>query len=86
MALLIAANSETLKGGAVGGLAGLGVGVAGVMGAGVRYPAFRQLTLPLRAFLCTSSATFGGMGQSPTFLVGLKQGVWETEGHDWRTR
>lgn len=52
--------SETVKGGLVGGFFGLGLGVAGVYGAGVRYPAFRQITLPLRAFLCTSSATFGG--------------------------
>ena len=44
----------------MGGSAGLGLGVAGVYLAGVRYPAFRQLTLPLRAFLITSSATFGG--------------------------
>jgi hypothetical protein len=52
--------SETLKGGSVGGLGGLAVGVLGVWGASQRYPAFRQITLPLRAFLMTSSATFGG--------------------------
>lgn len=52
--------SETLEGGLLGGVTGLGLDVAGVYGAGVRYPAFRQLTLPLRAFLYTSSATFGG--------------------------
>ncbi|KAL9131985.1 MAG: hypothetical protein Q9217_000195 [Psora testacea] len=51
--------NETLKGGAVGGVAGLALGAVGVYGAAVRYPAFRQLTLPLRAFLVTSSATFG---------------------------
>lgn len=54
------ARSETLKGGSLGGVIGLGLGVGGVYGAGLRFPAFRQLTLPLRAFLCTSSATFGG--------------------------
>ncbi|KAL9638219.1 MAG: hypothetical protein Q9164_001696 [Protoblastenia rupestris] len=53
--------TETLKGGAVGGTAGLVLGAVGVYAAAVRYPAFRQLTLPLRAFLITSSATFGGM-------------------------
>ena len=52
--------SETLKGGALGGTVGLALGVGGVFAAAARYPAFRQLTLPLRAFLCTSSATFGG--------------------------
>ena len=53
-------SSETLKGGAVGGAAGMAIGVLGVYGAAVRYPAFRHITLPLRAFLATSSATFGG--------------------------
>lgn len=54
-------DSETLKGGALGGAAGLALGVGGVFAAGARFPAFRQLTLPLRAFLITSSSTFGGM-------------------------
>ncbi|MCJ1279587.1 hypothetical protein MMC21_007411 [Puttea exsequens] len=52
--------NATLKGGLAGGSVGLAAGVLGVYGAGVRYPAFRQLTLPLRAFLCTSAGTFGG--------------------------
>lgn len=52
--------SETLKGGFLGGSIGLALGVGGVYVAAARYPAFRQLTLPLRAFLCTSGATFGG--------------------------
>lgn len=55
------ASSETLKGGFLGGAAGLGVGILGVWGATARFPAFRQLTLPLRAFIVTSSTTFGGM-------------------------
>ena len=53
--------SETLKGGSIGGAAGLALGFGGVFAAGARYPAFRHLTLPLKAFLVTSSATFGGM-------------------------
>ncbi|KAL9577242.1 MAG: hypothetical protein Q9212_006493 [Teloschistes hypoglaucus] len=52
---------ETLKGGFGGGFAGLGLGVAGVFIASRRFPAFRQLTLPLRAFLVTSSGTFGAI-------------------------
>ncbi|KAI4241861.1 MAG: hypothetical protein LQ352_007371 [Teloschistes flavicans] len=52
---------ETLKGGFGGGFAGLGLGVAGVFLASKRFPAFRQLTLPLRAFLVTSSGTFGAI-------------------------
>lgn len=53
--------NEILKGGAVGGLAGIGIGTAVVTLATARYPLFRGLTLPLRAFLITSAATFGGI-------------------------
>ncbi|KAL8839741.1 MAG: hypothetical protein Q9170_001612 [Blastenia crenularia] len=52
---------ETLKGGIGGGIAGLGLGAAGVWLATVRYPAFRALTVPLRAFLVTSSGTFAAI-------------------------
>ncbi|KAL9619341.1 MAG: hypothetical protein Q9160_006021 [Pyrenula sp. 1 TL-2023] len=51
----------TLKGGTLGGLAGLSVGFAGVAIAQRRYTAFRALTLPLKAFLVTSSGTFAGI-------------------------
>lgn len=50
----------TLKGGIGGCVAGLAVGFAGVYGATLRYPAFRNLTLPLKAFLITSAGTFAG--------------------------
>lgn len=53
-------HSATLKGGIGGGLAGAALGFAGVYGATLRYPAFRSLTLPLKAFLITSSGTFAG--------------------------
>lgn len=59
-------SSATLKGGIGGGIAGLGLGALGVWGATVRYPAFRALTVPLRAFLITSSGTFAGMLQTWT--------------------
>ena len=52
--------SATLKGGIGGGVIGVGLGLAGVYGATLRYPAFRSLTLPLKAFLVTSSGTFAG--------------------------
>ncbi len=52
---------ETLKGGIGGGLAGLAVGFVGVYAATARFPAFRHLTLPLKAFLVTSTGTFSGM-------------------------
>jgi hypothetical protein len=53
--------NEVLKGGAIGGVVGLSLGVSGVLLASRRYPAFRGLTLPFRAFLITSTATFGAI-------------------------
>lgn len=52
---------QVLLGGTVGGLAGLAVGFAGVYGATRRYHAFRSLTLPLKAFLVSSSGTFAAI-------------------------
>ncbi|KAI6083580.1 hypothetical protein F4821DRAFT_191346 [Hypoxylon rubiginosum] len=52
---------QVLKGGSIGGTLGIGLGVAGVMFASRRYPAFRSLTVPFRAFLITSSGTFGAI-------------------------
>ncbi|MCJ1307289.1 hypothetical protein MMC25_000935 [Agyrium rufum] len=52
--------NATLIGGIGGGVAGLAVGLVGVYAAQTRYPAFRSLTLPLKAFLITSSGTFSG--------------------------
>ena len=49
-----------MTGGILGGAGGLAAGALGVFGATRRYPAFRNLTLPLRAFLITSAGTFGG--------------------------
>lgn len=54
--------NEVLKGGFIGGSLFLGLGLAGVWGASRRYPAFlRSTTLPFRAFLVSSSATFGAI-------------------------
>lgn len=50
-----------VKGGVIGGSAGLALGLGGVLVASRRYPAFRSLTLPFRSFLVTSSATFGAI-------------------------
>lgn len=56
-----------LKGGTIGGSAGLALGLGGVLLASRRYPAFRQLTLPFRTFLVTSSATFGAIVNADRF-------------------
>ncbi|KAI0149758.1 hypothetical protein F4776DRAFT_177472 [Hypoxylon sp. NC0597] len=53
--------SEVLKGGLIGGSLGLATGLVGVLAASRRYPAFRSLTLPFRAFLVTSTGTFGAI-------------------------
>ncbi|CAK7275092.1 Replication factor C, subunit RFC4 [Sporothrix epigloea] len=53
--------SAVLRGGAIGGAAGFAVGLAGVIGASRRYAGFRNLTLQFRAFLVSSSATFGAI-------------------------
>lgn len=53
--------NETLKGGTLGGFAGLGLGLAGIYIAGARYHFVRDLTLPLKAFFVTSAGTFGGI-------------------------
>ncbi|KAL8295161.1 hypothetical protein RB601_001216 [Gaeumannomyces tritici] len=51
----------TVKGGLIGGAAGLAVGLAGVMAASRRYAGFRVLTLPFRSFLVTSAGTFAAI-------------------------
>ncbi|KAK5120079.1 hypothetical protein LTR85_006560 [Meristemomyces frigidus] len=59
--------NATLTGGIGGGLAGLAVGTLGVYAASQRYPAFRQLTLPLRAFLITSTGTFSAIVSADSY-------------------
>ena len=50
--------NATIKGGSIGGLIGTAVGAAAVAGASRRYPSFRALTVPFRAFLVASTGTF----------------------------
>lgn len=50
-----------VKGGLIGGSCGLALGLGGVVLASKRYAAFRQLTLPFRSFLVTSTGTFGAI-------------------------
>ncbi|KAF2268999.1 hypothetical protein CC78DRAFT_407067, partial [Lojkania enalia] len=50
--------NATLRGGITGGVVGTVLGVAGVAVASKRYPSFRALTVPFRAFLASSTGTF----------------------------
>lgn len=59
--------SAVVKGGVIGGSAGLALGLGGVLVASRRYPAFRGLTLPFRAFLVTSTGTFGAIVNADRF-------------------
>ncbi|KAF2688752.1 hypothetical protein K458DRAFT_241177, partial [Lentithecium fluviatile CBS 122367] len=53
--------NATVKGGTVGGVVGLAVGAVGVAAASRRYPNFRALTIPFRAFLVASAGSFGAV-------------------------
>ncbi|OJJ73692.1 hypothetical protein ASPBRDRAFT_41392 [Aspergillus brasiliensis CBS 101740] len=52
---------EVVKGGTIGGLIGLVGGTAAVLAATKRYHTIRNLTLPMKSFLVTSSGTFVGI-------------------------
>ncbi|KAJ5982597.1 hypothetical protein N7451_012697 [Penicillium sp. IBT 35674x] len=53
--------SAVLKNGTVGCVAGLAAGAAAVLFASKRYHTIRNLTLPMKAFLVTSTGTFVGI-------------------------
>ncbi|KAI9759111.1 MAG: hypothetical protein M4579_002558 [Chaenotheca gracillima] len=53
--------NATLKGGLLGGSLGLAGGLGAVALAHRRFPTFRALTLPLKAFLVTSAGTFSAI-------------------------
>ncbi|KAF1961224.1 hypothetical protein CC80DRAFT_488552 [Byssothecium circinans] len=50
--------NATVKGGTIGGIIGLAVGGVGVAAASRRFPNFRALTVPFRAFLVASTGSF----------------------------
>ncbi|KAK5663502.1 hypothetical protein OQA88_3932 [Cercophora sp. LCS_1] len=62
-----------IKGGLVGGSIGLALGLAGVVGASRRYPAFRQLTVPFRSFLVSSTGTFGAIVTAERYSVNFQR-------------
>jgi hypothetical protein len=64
---------QVLTGGTIGGTLGLAVGVGGIAFATRRYPAFRSLTLPLRAFLVSSAGTFGAIVNAERYSVAFQK-------------
>ncbi|KAJ2977900.1 hypothetical protein NQ176_g4113 [Zarea fungicola] len=62
---------HVVKGGTIGGTLGLAVGFGGVAFASRRYPAFRGLTLPFRAFLVTSTGTFGAIINADRYSINM---------------
>ncbi|KAF2243295.1 hypothetical protein BU26DRAFT_523636 [Trematosphaeria pertusa] len=53
--------NATFNGTVYGGVVGSIIGVAGVWAASARFPAFRSLTVPFRAFLASAPGTFGAV-------------------------
>lgn len=65
--------NATIKGGLVGGAAGLAAGVGGVIFASRRYPGFQALTLPFRTFLVTSAGTFGAIVTAERYSIAFQK-------------
>ncbi|KAK7550415.1 hypothetical protein IWX92DRAFT_429265 [Phyllosticta citricarpa] len=57
-------DSATVKGGLMGGAVGLVASSVGVWAASRRFPIFRQLSLPFKAFLLTSGGSFAAIIQA----------------------
>jgi hypothetical protein len=55
---VLTSHRAVVKGGTMGGVAGLVLGTAGVLFASRRYPGFRHLTVPFRVFMPVSIGTF----------------------------
>jgi len=53
--------NATLKGGSIGGAIGLAVGAGAVYAANARFHIIRNLTLPMKTFLVTSTSTFAAI-------------------------
>ncbi|KAK3954028.1 hypothetical protein QBC32DRAFT_101966 [Pseudoneurospora amorphoporcata] len=64
---------EVIKGGLIGGSAGLVLGLGGVMFGMKRYQLIRQLSLPFRSFLVTSSGTFGAIILAERYSINFQR-------------
>jgi hypothetical protein len=65
--------SQVLKGGAIGGAFGLGLGAAGLVLATRRYSTIRNLTLPFKAFLVSSTGTFGLIVNAERYSIAFQK-------------
>ncbi|GAB7351217.1 hypothetical protein MBLNU459_g1653t1 [Dothideomycetes sp. NU459] len=66
-------RSAVLRGGIGGLIGGTVVGVAGVIVASRRYPGFRALSIPFRAFVVTSTASFSGILTADRYSRGFEK-------------
>jgi len=64
---------RVLRGGLIGGTAGLALGLAGVIGGAKRYPVIKQLTLPFRSFIVTSTGTFGAIVVAERYSINYQR-------------
>lgn len=64
---------EVLTGGAIGGVVGLGIGAAALSLGIRRYHTVRSLTLPFKAFLLSSSATFGLIVNAERYSIAFQK-------------
>lgn len=62
-----------LKGGLIGGSVGLALGLGGVIAGSKRYPTIRNLTLPFRSFLVTSTGTFGAIVWAERYSIDFQR-------------
>ncbi|PKS08216.1 hypothetical protein jhhlp_005158 [Lomentospora prolificans] len=64
---------EVLKGGAIGGVLGLGLGAVALTTAMRRYQTVRNLTLPFKAFLVSSTGTFGLIVNAERYSIAFQK-------------
>lgn len=66
-------SKQVLTGGAIGGIIGLGVGGVALAFANRRYASVRNLTVPFKAFLISSSCTFGLIVNAERYSIAFQK-------------